>query len=146
MRLTNAYLPLGPDTGLNELQHRRSASFESNLSYPMRRFLVEEGYNQTQLSSEEAVENRFLQQDVKMGSSKKVTKGSKFSWVSGDSAGKSSSDELAWSASASKDLGNVGAWMEDNGVPYGGVEMQREGNGYPMVMSGLTEYGFGNEG
>ncbi|KUJ20533.1 uncharacterized protein LY89DRAFT_445989 [Mollisia scopiformis] len=59
MQITNNYLPLGPDTGLNETQHRRSASFESDMSYQMRRFLVEEGYVNE--------EHRFLQWGGRVG-------------------------------------------------------------------------------
>lgn len=153
MHLSNNYLPLAPDTGLNEAQHRRSTSFESEMSYQMRRFLVEDGYHRTHLSSssggnEDVIEDKFLQQDVKigygsarMGSSRKVNKGSKFSWGSGDSIIRPGSEELGSVSVRGEAMRDVGAWMDD--FAYGGVEMQRDvGYGYPMVMSGFTECGF----
>lgn len=144
LHVSNTYLPLGPDMGLNEVQHRRSASFESDMSYQMRRFLVEDGYHQTE--HENGGNANFLQQDVKIGygctTSKKVNKGSKPSWVSG-SSGRASNEELAWSLGQRGEMmRDVGAWMDG----YGGVKMER-GVGqvyeYPMVLSGITECGFG---
>lgn len=41
-----AYLPLGPASGLDETQNRRTASFHPDMAYPMLRFLKESnGYH-----------------------------------------------------------------------------------------------------
>ena len=42
LHITNTYLPLRPDIGLNEAQHQRSASIRSNMSYQLLRFLVDQ--------------------------------------------------------------------------------------------------------
>lgn len=157
---TNNYLTLGPETGLNEAQHRRSASFESEMSYQMRRFLVEQSYDYT---AQDAFENevverdegnrRFLKQDVNIGygkgyekgynKSRKAKKGSKVSWVSD---GPQDEGQGVWTLGARcVAVGEMGGWVEGYGA---GVEMERDGDWYgtgmrderPMVLSGFTEY------
>jgi hypothetical protein len=65
LHIGTSYLPLVPDQGLNEAQHRRSASFNSDMSYHMRRFLVEQNPNElSQVGHPVSSETRFLRQDV----------------------------------------------------------------------------------
>src|SRR3954470_18078114 len=60
----NGYLLLGPDVGLNETQHRRSASFQSNMSYQMRRFLVEGEPSFPNSVETTSTGTKFLSQDI----------------------------------------------------------------------------------
>lgn len=157
-RLPNTYLTLGPETGLNEAQHRRSASFESEMSYQMRRFLVEQSYDYTAQDAFEGdvVERdegnrRFLKQDVNIGygykkkGSRKVHKGSKVSWIS-DGSGRE--EEGSWTLGARcVAIGEMGAWVSGHGA---GVEMERDGEGWygrggDLVLGGFTEYREGYE-
>lgn len=131
---SGGYLALGQDPAQNygETQHRRTASFHSNMSYPMKIFLAESGQLQ---SSEHS--GTFLPQDVKLSTSRKVKRGSKPSWVTTDSGG--GSDKMAWSWGVGGDVTkDTGAWVEE----YGYEDVQRgEMYEYPMVMSGVTDPG-----
>ncbi|TVY53080.1 hypothetical protein LSUE1_G010275, partial [Lachnellula suecica] len=43
--ISTDFLPLAPEAGLGEAQHRRISSFQMDLSYQMRRFLAEQEYD-----------------------------------------------------------------------------------------------------
>ena len=97
---TGGYLPLGPSIGLNEAQHRRTASFNSNLSFPMLRFLGERDlcYDTTEQAP---TNSRFLSQDLHIQShtSNKVqrgTKRSKKSHMSMQSSGSNDASFVSW--------------------------------------------------
>lgn len=131
-RLTsgNTYLPLAPDTGLNEPQHRRSSSSHYDMSYQMRRFLVDQDSIRPQPSIEVVEsETRFLSQDMYIQSqrSKKQRRRSKLSYQSVSSV----SGEANFSSGGSDLMVGVGTW-DDVG---------RNENAYPMTISGLTDSG-----
>jgi hypothetical protein len=97
---TGGYLPLGPSIGLNEAQYRRTASFNSNLSFPMLRFLGERDlcYDTTEQAP---TNSRFLSQDLHIQShtSNKVqrgTKRSKKSHMSMQSSGSNDASFVSW--------------------------------------------------
>jgi hypothetical protein len=132
---TNNFLPLGPEAGLNETQHRRSASFHSDLSYQMRRFLVEQEEHQhpAPYATERApAESGFLPQDIYIQSQApgKGKKG-KLSYMS---ASTSSGDASFFSWNVDPVTGS-GAWVDAEGNLY-----EYAGNSYPMVVSGEFIY------
>ncbi|CZR61176.1 uncharacterized protein PAC_11072 [Phialocephala subalpina] len=136
LRVSNTYLPLGPDAGHGEVQHRRTASFESEMSFQMRRFLVE-GYHLTSHEHE-----GFLKQDVVLGrsceSTRKGKRGSKPSWVSSGSGKSGQLEESLGGWSQRLDwTREMGGWMDDVDVQRGEVYE------YPMDMSGVTECAYG---
>lgn len=59
IHLTHTFLPLGPEGGHNEREHRRSSASRQNMSYPMRRFLID-----LDMEYDEPAPTRFLQQEV----------------------------------------------------------------------------------
>jgi hypothetical protein len=133
MHISNAYLPLGPDTGLNETQHQRTASFHSEMSYPMQRFLGDLGYFQPYETEHVPTNGPFLSQDLYIQSSKKVNKGtkrSKQSYMSVQSSGSAEASFVSWGLDP---LTAAGAWAGEAGK-------ERPGEGYAMVLSGLTEF------
>jgi hypothetical protein len=109
----NTYLPLSPGAGLNEVQHRRTASFNSDISYPMQRFLGErldfspQFYTRT--TEHTASNAKHLKQDPHIQASKEVYTGTKGS--------KSSSAEVAsfsgWVVDPSS---GTGAWTGHTGA------------------------------
>ncbi|KAE9376971.1 hypothetical protein N431DRAFT_368469 [Stipitochalara longipes BDJ] len=132
---TASYLPLGPPIGLNETQHQRTASFNSDLSFPMLRFLRERDYPEHYSTEHITTEGRFLSQDLHIQSqaSKKVhnsAKRSKQSYMSMQSSG---SHETGFSWGLLDPVTAVGAWDRDgaNGHPR---------DGYALALSGLTEF------
>jgi hypothetical protein len=138
--ITNSFLPLSPDPGLNETEHRNSISFQANMSLPMRRFLIEEGYpHSIHATDHPAPEGIFLNQDIHILSlaSKKVHKGSKLSCISTSSgAGSGRLGFYTWDVDPVKE---VGAWAEE-------VGNERQGNSsHPPFMSGIIDSHFGEE-
>ena len=130
--LTARYLPLGPPIGLNETQHQRAASFHSDLSLPMLRFLGEREYPEHYATEHAPMKGRFLSQGLHIQSqvSKEVhksTKRSKQSYMSMQSSG---SHETGLSWGLLDPVTDVGAWDLD-GSPR---------DGYALALSGLTEF------
>ncbi len=135
MHLTTVYLPLGPETGLNEAQHRRTASFHSDMSYPMQRFLGEQDYFQPYGTEHAATNSKFLPQDIYIQSqaSKKVNRGtkrSKQSYMSAQSSGSAEASFVSWGLDP---VTEAGAWAGEG-------KNKRPGDGYAMVLSGLTDF------
>jgi hypothetical protein len=135
MHLTNTYLPLGPDTGLNEAQHQRTASFHSDMSLPMRRFLEELDYTQPYGTEHAPTNCKFLPQDLYIQSeaSKKFNRGTRRSNQSYMSGQNSSSAEISFVSWGLDPVTAAGAWTGDGGD-------ERPGDGYAMVLSGLTDF------
>ncbi|KAF4637424.1 hypothetical protein G7Y89_g645 [Cudoniella acicularis] len=136
--LNNNYLPLAPETGLNEVEHRRSSSFNSDMSYQMRRFLVEQEQHQAAYAATTAAApNHFLQQDIHVQSqtSLKVAKSSKKSKESTRSMQSSGSGDLSYIGWPTDPIMAIGAWAEGSGG-------DSNEDAYPMVMSGISEYVF----
>ena len=63
INITNTFLPLSPEPGLNEAEHRRSSEFCSNMSYQMRRYLIEPENNEPS-GFNGASSSRFLSEDA----------------------------------------------------------------------------------
>lgn len=125
------------------MQHRRTASFESEMSPQMRRFLIEGGYDRTEHVGEEG----FLKQDVKISASRKVHRGSKPSWVSSGSRGSGLEESFGGWSQRLDWTRETGAWMDEFEMGDGDVDLERgEVYEYPMIMSEVTECGFGDGG
>jgi hypothetical protein len=131
----NGYLLLSPAPGLSEPQHQRTASFHSNTSYPMQRFLGELDYLPPYETEHILTNGPFLSQDLYIQSqvSKKVNNGTKRSKQSYMSVQSSSSAEASFVSWGLDPLTVAGAWTGEG-------ENQRAGDGYAMVLSGLTEF------
>ncbi|KAH7330301.1 hypothetical protein BKA65DRAFT_56599 [Rhexocercosporidium sp. MPI-PUGE-AT-0058] len=131
----NAYLPLAAAPGLNETEHQRAASFHSEMSYPLQRYLGElrthPGLYETELVDRTSNSNsKFLSQEIHLQSSKKVKKGSphsKLSWMSG-SSGSTDASVSSWGMDA---LTGAGGWANSSG--YGNTEA------YAMALSGMSD-------
>ncbi|KAH8599026.1 hypothetical protein B0O99DRAFT_683750 [Bisporella sp. PMI_857] len=130
----NRFLPIVPPLGLNEAQHRRSASFHSDLSYPMLLFLS----SSSDLPSLPSYvtnpsSTRYLSQDLHIQFQRREKKngnGSKMSWQSRSS---SSGGYRGFTGFGADPMVAVGAW--DDGWEGEGA------GGYAMAMSEMTEYG-----
>lgn len=109
--LGEGYLPL---TQTPNIEHH-------DMSYQMNRFLCDD--------------QRETPQDGYWN-----TGSSKRSWGS-DQSRRGSGEEMGWNSGFGESIGEMGAWINDFGTGYGGVEMVREGAVYPMVLSGVTEGG-----
>jgi hypothetical protein len=137
MHVTHGYLPLGPSIGLNEAQHQRTASFHSDMPYPMLRFLGERDYYDPPYSTEHPpTNNRFLSQDLHIQSqaSKKVEKGtkrSKQSWMSMQSSSSAETSFVSWGLL--DPVTEAGAWSAEGGN-------KRPGDGYALALSGLEDF------
>ena len=133
LRVGNNYLPLGPELGHNEPQHRRSASIHSDMSYQMRRFLVDQRDNQPRQDVSPPTKANFLPQDVWIQSqTKKPKKGGKRSKPSYQSFGTSSSSEEFGFVVGADAMAHVGEWVEER-IRLG------DGYGYEMTLSGMTD-------
>jgi hypothetical protein len=139
---TGGYLPLGPSIGLNEAQHRRTASFNSNLSFPMLRFLGERDlcYDTTEQAP---TNSRFLSQDLHIQShtSNKVqrgTKRSKKSHMSMQSSGSNDASFVSWGLM--DPVAEAGAWTGERWD-----ERPGEGYGYASALSGLEDLSMHDE-
>jgi hypothetical protein len=135
MHFTTTYLPLGPPIGLNEIQHQRTASFHSDMSLPMQRFLSSCDYHEPYATVHVPMESRFLQQDLYIVSqaSKKVhqsTKRSKQSYMSMQSSGSHETGTDSWGLM--DPVAEVGSWDRESGDLLPGD--------YALALSGLTEF------
>jgi hypothetical protein len=135
MHSTASYLPLGPPIGLNETQHQRTASFHSDLSLPMLRFLSEREYPEHYATEHVPTEGRFLTQDLYIQSqaSKKVHRSPKRSKQSYTSVQSSGSHETGFSWGLPDPVAEVGAWDREGADG-------RPRDGYVLALSGLTEF------
>ncbi|PVH87207.1 hypothetical protein DL98DRAFT_581925 [Cadophora sp. DSE1049] len=139
LQVGNTYLPLvEPRSGLNEIQHQRTASFHSDLSYPLQRFLGELKTCPPAAYDTEHVDrishSNFLSQEIYLQSSKQVKKGtphSKLSWMSESSRSGDASVE-SWGMDP---LAGAGMWDDRSG--YG--KTGNGGDGYAMHLSGMSE-------
>jgi hypothetical protein len=132
---TSSYLPLVPPIGLGEREHRYSSS---EMSYQLQQFLQEEEeeeYEHMSVQMERESRNcttRFLKQDVQLSNNGKGSK--KSSMKSSKSGG---SEGRRWIGYDEAEMMGLGGWDEgwNGGVGLGIME-----GGYPMVVSGLTEF------
>jgi hypothetical protein len=136
LALTYHYLPLVPDTGLNEAQHRRSASIHSDMSYQMSRFLLDQQRNQPRQSISPPTQNKFLPQDIYIQSqspkkAKKDKKRGKLSYQSFESSNSEDQDFVGWGVDPTV---HTGEWIEDGRLGY-----YRDGYGYSLSLSGMTD-------
>lgn len=135
LRVTSTYLPLGPDTGLNEVQHRRSASFHSDMSFQMRRFLIDQEKHQPHRSVSPPAETNFLKQDIYiLSQNPKKNKTMKRRNPSYQSFTSTSSEEYAFVVGGGDATAHVGKWIDEDRFSY-----SRDGYGYPSSMSGMTD-------
>jgi hypothetical protein len=131
INLGNTYLPLGPDMGLNEAQHRQSASFYSDISYQMHRFLVDEESSPPRYWTETTPsETKFLPQNIHIQSQREK------------SAKKRSKPSYQSLSSGSGDA-SFNSWGGDLTAAVG-TQFEPSGNGcfedeYPLAMSGMTD-------
>jgi len=141
LQVGNSYLPLvEPRHGLNEIQHQRTASFHSDMSYPLQRFLGEMNTHPATTYNtehpERASNTNFLSQEIHLQSSKKIKKGtphSKLSWMSESSRSGDASVE-SWGMDP---LAGAGMWDDRSG--YGNTLTRSGGYGYAMQLSGMSE-------
>jgi hypothetical protein len=131
LAVTTTYLPVVPDTGLNEIVHRRSASIHSDMSYQMRRFLADQRKNQTRRNISPPARDRFLQQDLYIQSAKKKEKKRRTrSYQSFENDESDDQDFLDWEADPTA---YAGKWTEDDRSDC------QWGNGYSSALSGMTD-------
>jgi hypothetical protein len=132
LHVASFYLPLAPGPGLGEDRHRRTVSFESNMSYQMRTYLLAPEVDKiVQETAQPEIKNQFLPQAicVQPSASKEVNKGStrsKPSYVT-DSSGDASF--LSWGIDPV--TGN-GAWLDEDGNVY-------PADYYPTTLSWTSE-------
>lgn len=134
LAVAHTFLPLGPDTGLNEIPHRRSASFHSDMSYQMRRFLVDQQKDQPRRSASPPAQDKFLPQDIYIQSSKKKIKDKKRSKPSYQSFTSYSSEDQGFVGWGVEPTAYTGEWVEDERFGY-----CRDGFGYSSTLSGMTD-------
>jgi len=131
INISNDFLPLGPEAGLNEVQHRRNSSVYTDMSYQMRRFLVEQEYYQPVHAPTPAPSpSKFLPQETHILSNKspKNKKGSKQSQKSLQSSG---SGDMCYIGFGADPITATGAWARASETGY-------EENQYAMTLSGLS--------
>jgi hypothetical protein len=124
---------LGPSIGLNEAQHQRIASFRSDISYPMLRFLGQHDTHSTYATQHVPVQDEFLTQDlhIKSETSMRVLKSSrKKSRESMQSFESAETSCISW---VNDPLTKAGAWVSDGGN-------EKPGEGYALALSGLEDF------
>jgi hypothetical protein len=132
-KVTNGYLPVVVDQGLNEAQYRQSTSDPSGISLQMWRFLVDPDHNRPGYTAAPASpDGRFLAQDVYIRSQKRGTS-NKRRKASHQSILSSSSGEPSFPGYDVDPMMGIGSWTDAGGYVYSGDE-------YPLTMSGLVEY------
>jgi hypothetical protein len=133
LHVVSFYLPLAPPPGLGEERHRRTTSFESNMSYSMRQYLATPD-NQDIMQVAEPVNsgNHFLEQTTFVQpSTKHVNKSSKRSKPSHVTDSSGDASIMSWGIDPV--TGN-GAWMDEDGNVY-------PADYYPSTLSEYTESG-----
>ncbi|KAH8663133.1 hypothetical protein BGZ60DRAFT_566017 [Tricladium varicosporioides] len=135
--LANNYLPLAPEMGHNEAEHRRSFSFNSDMTYQMRRFLVEQ-QNQEHARPPTPSPNHFLSQEVHLQSQNplQAAQSSKKSIESKKSMQSSGSGETSYIGWPTDPIMAMGAWANDS------YNYEYADPTYPMTMSGMSECPF----
>ncbi|PSS20257.1 hypothetical protein M430DRAFT_49937 [Amorphotheca resinae ATCC 22711] len=124
---------IGSESGLSEVQHRRSVSAPSDMSFQMRRFLFEQDYDQSSCIVEPASsEMRFLQQDIFIQSENTQKKKSEKSKQTYQSMLSSMSSDEYFVGCDVDPMSGVGSWDDGGGYVCCG-------EGYPLSMSGLVE-------
>jgi hypothetical protein len=119
IEVADSYLPIGPESGLDEAQHRHSVSAPSNMSFQMRRFLFEQDYDQSSC---------IVEPSSSENTKKEKSKKSKESYQSMLSS--YSSDEYFVGCDVDP-MSGIGSWDDGGYVCCG--------EGYPLTMSGLVE-------
>jgi hypothetical protein len=144
---TNNFLPLGPEADLNETQHDSSAkpaSFHSDMSYQMRRFLGEQEEHQNPApyaTKPGPSKSRFLDQDINIQSqprAKGKVKEGNLSCASTSLASlscESISSDVSFFNWDVDPVTGLGAWIDTEGNLY---EYSRDS--YPMATNGEFIY------
>jgi len=127
LQVGNSYLPIAPEMGLNEPQHRRSASMYSNRSFQLERFLADLRKNQPRQDISIENSSTFLSQmlHIRSQAAEKKAKHRKRSERSYHSLGTSSSEEYGFVIGAD-DLARVahaGDWADER-IRDTGYEME----------------------
>ncbi|TVY50137.1 hypothetical protein LOCC1_G000032 [Lachnellula occidentalis] len=132
MTISNDFLPLCPEAGLNEAQHRRTSSFTTDMSYQMRRFLVEQEPHHPARAPTPPTASKFLAQETHILSTKPQRKGqgSRESMKSRQSSG---SGDMSYTGYGADAFTATGAWA----CEHGDVDMYQEDQ-YAMTLSGLS--------
>jgi hypothetical protein len=131
INISTDFLPLAPEAGLNEVQHRRTSSVQADMSYQMRRFLVEQEYHHPISAPTPAPSpSKFLPQETHIISNKpqRKGKGSKKSMKSLQSSG---TGEMSYIGFGADPITATGAWDRASENGY-------EENQYAMTLSGLS--------
>ncbi|RDW85781.1 hypothetical protein BP5796_04106 [Coleophoma crateriformis] len=122
--LSNGQLTLGPETGFNEQQHRRS-SFHDELSVPLHMFLQDLENNRAfqRYVTQRGPEQRFLQQDPFLRSAtsmevKKGSSGTKISQASIHNSGFLPGDASYGAYDTADPLAGAGRWDESRAEEY----------------------------
>ncbi|RDL41981.1 uncharacterized protein BP5553_01960 [Venustampulla echinocandica] len=135
----NYYLPLVPPVGLNEAEHRHTFYFNANMSYQLRRFILDEECYDVPPSTSPSPPGRggngFLPQDpfIQSQTSLMVAESSKRSKQSKKSMKSSRSGDMGYIGYGADPTSMVGSWDAEGGEGY------YDGEGYPMTMSGILE-------
>jgi len=128
IELSSDFLPLSPDAGLNEGRHRRStAGIGEHISYQMRRFLVEQDYDQAsheRFSSPLAC--RFLSQDAHI-----LPQMSKGKPIREPRRNSKKSKNWRFMESSSDALVSIGSWFDDAGL--GATTRAEDRNAHGLV-------------
>lgn len=132
MTISNEFLPLCPEAGLNEAQHRRTSSFTTDMSYQMRRFLVEQESHHPARAPTPPSPSRFLAQETHILSTRPQGKG-RGSRESTKSRQSSGSGDMSYTGYGADAFTATGAWACEHGDAY-----QENQNHYSMTLSGLS--------
>jgi hypothetical protein len=137
MNISSNFLPLAPETGLNEAQHRRTSSIHTDMSYQMRRFLVERDYNQP-ISAPTPAPSPFLSQETHILSQTppRRERGSRRSKQSKKSLQSSEGGDLGYLGFGAEASTAVGAWATEGNDGF--LENQ-----YAMTLSGVSDFVIG---
>jgi hypothetical protein len=131
LHVSNTFLPLVADAGLNEAQHRRSASFHSEMSYQMRQFLEGEDPRLSLHSNgTPSIKATFLPQDIHIQAqrAKKSKNRSKPSYQSFSSG----SGEVSFHSWGGDPTIAVGTQFDVGRSVFEGE--------YPLTISGMSGY------
>jgi hypothetical protein len=134
LQVTNTFLALGPEKGLNESRHRRSASFHAERSPQIREWLKEQAeFNQPAYgNAPQSPEQGFLSQETYILAQSSMmannsSRRSKPSYQSGNSDSSGEASFISWGVDP---VTGVGAWIDREGNMYAEDE-------YPY---GLTDH------
>ncbi|KAG0649969.1 hypothetical protein D0Z07_3777 [Hyphodiscus hymeniophilus] len=128
LAVTNTFLPLGPETGLNEVSHRRSASFHSDMPFQLRRYLKDQQNKQPRPSVSPPAQDNFLPQGLHIQSTK-MAKDKKKAKPSDQSLDSYSSEDHVFIGCGADPTAYAGNWVEDERLAFG----------YSSTLSGMTD-------